>query len=200
MAAPAREKNTKSNAPDRSRAPIGSEIRDLRKAKGLKLAELAVSIGRSIGFVSQIERGLSEVSVQDLRRIATTLGVPLGWFFMHEDTPEEERGHVVRAVNRRSLGSAETGLTEELLSPDLGGEFELVLSTFEPGAELPEAARRDTDEAGYLVSGELELWIGERRFHLAAGDSFRIRREPFRWRNPGKDKAVVVWVIAPPVY
>jgi quercetin dioxygenase-like cupin family protein len=98
------------------------------------------------------------------------------------------------------IGSTQAGLTEELLSPDMGGDFEIVLSTFEPGAELPEAALRATDEAGYLVSGELDLWIGERQFRLAAGDSFRIRREPFRWRNPGRDKAMVVWVIAPPVY
>ena len=66
----------------------------------------------------------------------------------------------------------------------------------------PEPARVALGRDPFEVREEpvLELWIGERRFHLAAGDSFRIRREPFRWRNPGKDKAVVVWVIAPPVY
>ena len=148
MDAFASEKNARNDVPHRSRVLIGSEIRDLRKAKGLKLAELAFRIGRSIGFMSQIERGLSEISVQDLRRIAATLDVPLGWFFMHEDTPQDERGYVVRAVNRRILGSAEAGLTEELLSPDLGGDFEIVLSTFEPGAALSEAALRATDEAG----------------------------------------------------
>jgi mannose-6-phosphate isomerase-like protein (cupin superfamily) len=37
-------------------------------------------------------------------------------------------------------------------------------------------------------------------FELNAGDSFRINNEPHRWRNPGTEKAVVVWVIAPPIY
>ncbi|TIR66907.1 MAG: XRE family transcriptional regulator, partial [Mesorhizobium sp.] len=24
--------------------------------------------------------------------------------------------------------------------------------------------------------------------------------KPFRWRNPGADPAVVIWVVSPPVY
>lgn len=179
---------------------IGSEIRQLRKAKGLTLHDLAAAIGRSIGYVSQVERGLSVPSIDDLRRLAAVLDVPLGWFFVHENVPEEERGLVVRRANRRSLGSAEGGLTEELLSPDLGGTFEVVLSSFEPGAGPSTPQQRATEELGYLVSGRLRLWIGERCFDLVAGDSFRLQGQPFRWYNPGTEKAVVVWVIAPPIY
>ncbi|MEM9147373.1 MAG: cupin domain-containing protein, partial [Pseudomonadota bacterium] len=35
---------------------------------------------------------------------------------------------------------------------------------------------------------------------LFAGDSFRFEGEPYRWRNPGAESAVAIWVIAPPVY
>ena len=42
------------------------------------------------------------------------------------DAPWAERGDVVRAGGRRSLGTAEEGLVEDLLSPDLGGSFEIV--------------------------------------------------------------------------
>ena len=98
------------------------------------------------------------------------------------------------------VGSRETGLVEELLSPDLGGSFEIFRSVFEPGAELPAPQRRATEEAGYVVSGELELWLDDRRFHLREGDSFRFSGELYRWHNPGDRPAVVIWVIAPPVY
>ncbi len=178
----------------------GNDLRILRKTRGLTLAELALKVGRSVGFLSQVERGLSELGIDDLRAIAAALYTPLSWFLVHEDVPEEERGHVVRATARRSIGSADTGLTEELLSPDLGGSFEVLLSVFEPGAESMGFLKRDTEETGYLVSGELELWIGKGHFHLTAGDSFRIAREPSRWRNPGKVRTEVVWVISPPTY
>ncbi|HLS69173.1 MAG TPA: XRE family transcriptional regulator [Kiloniellales bacterium] len=179
---------------------IGSEIRQLRKAKGLTLHDLASATGRSIGYVSQMERGLSTLSIEDLRRLAEALEVPLSWFFAHEDVPEEERGRVVRAANRRTLGGVEGGLTEELLSPDLGDPFEVILSTFEPGAGPSASQRRPTQEVGYLVSGRLRLWIGKACFDLAAGDSFRLKGESFRWHNPGAERATVVWVIAPPIY
>mgnify|MGYP000529555002 CR=1 FL=1 len=35
---------------------------------------------------------------------------------------------------------------------------------------------------------------------IAPGDSFRIRGEPFCYSNPYTHSAVVIWVIAPPVY
>jgi transcriptional regulator with XRE-family HTH domain len=179
---------------------VGADLRALRKARGLTLAELALRVGRSVGWLSQVERDLAEPTIADLRRLADALDQPLSLFFGPNPAPEDERGHVVRWNARRALGTAEQGLVEQLLSPDLSGSFEIVRSVFEPGAELPEPARRATEEAGYLITGELELWIGPRHFHLGPGDSFRFRGEPYRWRNPGPEPAVAIWVIAPPVY
>ena len=193
--------NTGSETVDRDiAASIGHDLRALRKSKGLTLAELALKIGRSVGYLSQVERGLSSLSIVDLKIIAGLLEVPLAWFLVQDETPAEERGRIVRARARRKIGTVEGGLVEELLSPDLGGSFEMIRSVFEPGAELVEAELRETEEAGYLLAGELDLWIGGRHFHLNAGDSFRFHHETHRWHNPGTEPAVVIWVITPPVY
>ena len=179
---------------------VGADLRALRRARGLTLAALARRIGRSVGWLSQVERDLAQPTISDLRRLAEALGQPLSFFFGVPEAPAGERGYVVRAGARRALGSAAEGLVEELLSPDLAGSFEIVRSVFAPGAERREFVTRPTEEAGYLVSGTLELFVGARRFRLGPGDSFRFRAEPFRWRNPGREPAVAVWVIAPPVY
>ena len=179
---------------------IGADIRALRKSRRLSLAELALQTGRSIGFLSQVERGISEPAISDLRKLADIFEVPLGFFFTGAETDDSDRGHVVRADRRRHLGNPEDGLVESLLSPDLGGRFEMFHCVFQPGSELPEQITRSSEEAGYVVSGRLELWIGDRHFVLEPGDSFRFRAEPYRWRNPCKTETVVVWVISPPVY
>ncbi|MEM7668531.1 MAG: cupin domain-containing protein [Pseudomonadota bacterium] len=179
---------------------VGADLRALRKARRLTLAERALRVGRSVGWLSQIERELREPTIADLRRLANALDQPLSLFFGETTSPEVERGYVVRNGERRMLGSAEEGLVEQLLSPDLSGSFEIVRSVFDPGSELKEPALRATEEAGYVVEGELDLWIGDRCFNLRPGDSFRFSAEPYRWRNPGTVPSVVIWVIAPPVY
>lgn len=179
---------------------LGADLRALRKSRGLRLNELALKIGRSVGFLSQVERGLSDPSLSDLRKLAAALDVPLGFFFGHVPTDPAEAGTIVRAHQRRQLGNASDGLFEELLSPDLGGAFEVFRSVFEPGAELSAFLHRETEEAGYVVSGRMTLFVGNHTFDIGEGDSFRFHNEPYRWRNPHDTPCVIVWVIAPPVY
>ena len=179
---------------------VGNDIRALRKNRAMTLAEFADALGRSVGFVSQIERGLSEPSINDLRNIATIFGVPISFFFGENSGNSDEARHIVRAGSRRSLGNPEGKLIEELLSPDLGGSFEIVRSEFAPDAELPEPQLRPTEEAGYVVSGIFEIEISGKWHVLHEGDSFRFAHEPHRWRNRQSVPAIVIWVISPPVY
>jgi quercetin dioxygenase-like cupin family protein len=132
--------------------------------------------------------------------MAAALDISVSSLFRQDATPASEQGYIVRADARRPIGSREAGLVEELLSPDLTDDFEVVHSTFEPGALLEETNSRPTQEVGYLISGRLNLEIDGRQFDLNAGDSFRIRGESYRWSNPYPDPCKVIWVIAPPVY
>jgi transcriptional regulator with XRE-family HTH domain len=185
--------------PQRSET-LGADLRTLRKARGLTLSDLAEQLGRSVGWLSQVERDKSEPSISDLRQIAGCLGVSVSMLFRHAAAPAEEAGYVVRRDARRPIGSPIAGLQEELLSPDLTDDFEVVHSTFQPHSRIRETVSRPTQEVGYLVSGTLEIEIAGTQHRLSPGDSFRIRGEPFRWANPGPDPAVAIWVIAPPVY
>ncbi|MCP4199286.1 helix-turn-helix domain-containing protein [Pseudopelagicola sp. nBUS_19] len=179
---------------------LGADVRALRKTRGLTLTAMSEQLGRSVGWLSQVERDMSAPSISDLRQIAEVLGVPMSMLFGHSKAPAEEIGYVVRAGARRPMGSGEEGLVEELLSPDLTDDFEMVHSTFQPHSAMQVPAQRPTQEVGYIISGRLDLRIGERRFTVSAGDSFRFRGEIYNWMNPYSEPCVAIWVIAPPVY
>lgn len=181
-------------------ATLGADLRALRRARGLTLQDLGARIDRSVGWLSQVERDLSTPSIADLRRIAAALGVASSLFFGKPPAPPEEEGFIVRRGARRPIGSGAEGLVEELLSPDLTDAFEMVHSTFAPGSRSDGTVARPTQEVGYVLAGKLDLTIAGRRFTIGAGDSFRIRGEPFEWANPHDKPAVAIWVIAPPVY
>lgn len=184
-------------------ASIGGKIRDLRKLKRLTLARIAQATGLSIGHLSQVERGISAPSVRHLQLIAAALGVKISWFFDGGDPPPAaERGFIVRAGRRRRLDFTGLGITDLLLSPTLSGKLELLMSEFEPGAESgAEPYAHEGEEGGVVISGRLELWVGEHHFLLEEGDSFGFpSTTPHRYRNPGAVPARVVWAITPPSY
>lgn len=179
---------------------IGRDIRALRQGRQVTLSELALKTGRSVGYMSQLERGISKISLNDLRTLSKFFEVPISFFLDHHNTSPCDQGVVVRKENRRSVGTREDGMSEELLSPDIAGSYELMLTRIEPGASLTDEVHRPTEETGYLLNGELDVWIDGTHFHLHQGDTFRIDHKSFRWSNPGPTVTEIVWVTAPPVY
>ncbi|MFD1158676.1 helix-turn-helix domain-containing protein [Roseovarius aestuarii] len=179
---------------------LGADLRALRKARGVTLSDLSERLGRSVGWLSQVERDKSEPSIGDLRAIAAALDVPISMLFGHAASPADEAGFVVRKGARRQIGTGEGGLVEELLSPDLTDDFEMVHSTFAPHSRAGEIIQRPTQEVGFLISGRLDLMIDGTTHTIYPGDSFRIRGEVHEWINPYDEPAVAIWVIAPPVY
>jgi len=59
------------------RLDIGSAIRIVREAKGMKLGSLAKAAGLSAPFLSLVESGAREPSLAALRRVAEALAVPV---------------------------------------------------------------------------------------------------------------------------
>jgi transcriptional regulator with XRE-family HTH domain len=171
---------------------LGEQIRLLRKLRKLSLQQLSEATGRSIGFLSQLERGKSQPSVSDLNKLATALAVPYGVFF--SQAPAHERGLVVRQAHRPVLHYAE-GVSDALLSPGFAGGLQLMLTRFAPGASSgPQTLSHGGDQGGMVLCGSLELWVDEQCHLLAAGDSFSFNSSrPHRYCNPGHEEAQVVW-------
>ena len=182
-------------------ALIGGQLRELRKAKGLTLHDVAADAGISVSYLSQIERNVSRLPIGVLKNLSDVLGVHMNWFLQSgAQGPLEERDIVVRAANRRHFSFTGLGITEELLSPNLSGPLEMLISTIHPGADS-EFYAHDGAEAGLVMSGTMELWVDDRHFRLGRGDSFSFpSTEHHRCANNGTNPVKVLWVITPPHY
>lgn len=182
-------------------AVLGERIRGLRKRRKMTLAQLAEAAGLSTGYISQIERNLAYPSIPALVKIARSLGVTVQWFFAGETmVPPEEHGYVVRRANRLKI-QYEEGIIDELVTPKMSLQVEMIYTRLPPGADSAESYAHSGDAVGLVVSGELEIWISERHFHLHEGDSFSCASgEPHRYRNPGSREAIVIWAISPPSF
>ena len=119
---------------------LGDEIRQLRKAHSMTLAELSNKCGRSVSFLSKIERNQARPSLTAMQDIAEALEAPVGWFFQNDGpTPADERPYIVRTNRRRRLTYSQfattdyLGMEDHLLSATLDGQLALGISRYSPG-------------------------------------------------------------------
>lgn len=188
---------------------LGTEIREVRKARGLTLTEVSQSVGCSVTYLSRIERGTTKVTVELLNKISQTLSVETAWFFptISGDGPLERR-HVVRSNNRRPLSTmytrppSELGFEDELLSSTIDGHCYLLLSRFTAGkGKTPKTIKTyefEGEQHGYILSGEILLILGNEKIILKEGDSFSYPSTvPHRFYNNSENESVMVWAMAP---
>ena len=188
---------------------LGSEIREVRKARGMTLNELSAAVSCSTAYLSRIERGTARVSAVLLGEIGAALHVDPGWFFPRQTGAGPlERLHVVRAEDRRPLSdmytrsAEELGFEDELLSSTLSGQCYLILSRFPPGRGMPpddpEGYVFEGEQHALVLTGEVELRLGDETIVLRAGDSFSYPSMiAHRFRNRGKCEATMVWAMSP---
>jgi transcriptional regulator with XRE-family HTH domain len=178
---------------------VGQRIRDLRRTRAMSLEAVAARTDLSIGFLSQIERGLSSPSLRVLATLADVLGVGIaGLFGAREDAAAAPDAIVTRERQRAELNLWRTGISKQLLSPaGSEGRLNLFLVHMEPGGSTgDELYTHDGEEAGLVIEGEMKLTVDAESWTLKQGDSFRFAsRRPHQFSNPsGDSKAVVLWV------
>ena len=79
---------------------IGAKVKAFRTAKKYTLKQLSEESGLSIGFLSQLERGLSSIAIDSLAKLADILGVSLAAFF--DSNSEPEKSPVNRSFSDKS--------------------------------------------------------------------------------------------------
>jgi transcriptional regulator with XRE-family HTH domain len=191
----AQSSQTASNEPD-----LGMTIRRLRESRHFSLKEVAARSGLTQSFLSQVERNLTSPSVASLRKVAQAFGVPLTALFQGPMTPQDL---VVRRGERRQLIHPKRQWRDYLLTPNLTGKLQVILSIIEPGGGSgDEPYAHDSDEECVVVlRGRLEFWVGADWYLLEEGDSIVFEsRTPHRNKNPGPDQAEVLWITTPPSY
>lgn len=199
-------KKIEPTSPEDALVQLGEDLRGLRRAQGLTLEDLATASGKSVSFISKIERGQARPSVTTLQELAGALGVPVGWFFATDGpAPADERPYVVRANRRRKLsysGLTSTdymGFEDHLLSAGLDGQLALGISTYQPGGNSgDELYTHNGEEAGLVIKGRIDLNLDGKVFRLETGDSFSFAASlPHRYSNPGDSEAQIVWANTP---
>lgn len=182
---------------------LGKSIREIRHKKGMTLNQLASKIDVTASYISQVERDIIEPSLSSLRKIAVALGVPL-FTFLHDDTIDPV---VVRAAERKKLALPESSIIYEFVTPMVADKkvmpkMEIIYFTLAPKSWTSEEnINHDADECIFVIEGELEIYLEDKKYCLSAGDSVYIKENiGHRFYNPTDKIVTGLTNITPAIY
>ncbi|SIO50790.1 transcriptional regulator, XRE family with cupin sensor [Rhodovulum sp. ES.010] len=185
---------------------VGARLRELRAKQGLSQRQLAEAAGVPHGQISMVETNKSSPSVATLRRILGGLGIGMSEFFEPEAnladdvffTPDQLKDLTSRIYSDRVDTIGRLTLRQVGNARDFG--LQILHETYEPGADTgADMLSHPASEGGVVVSGELEVTVGNHTKVLKAGDAYLFHsHEPHRFRNISDRVAIVVSACTPP--
>ncbi len=154
---------------------IGSKIKKYRKEKKYTLKNLSEQTGLSIGFLSQLERGITTIAIDSLANVADVLGVEMMDFFesdLHQENDpvmhsyDMEMRHLSAERIEYCLGKEPFTLRPKILQ----------LMPCAQKEEKLEAVKAESELFLYLLEGVLSLEMREHSYVLYPGDSVQLAK------------------------
>lgn len=177
---------------------ISKKIRKTRREKNMTLKELSEKAGLSVSFLSQVERGISSMTITSLKNIADALDVP-----MKELVDVEESSGFVHKRNNQVLLSFEKSFNRYMR---LSGKFrnrqmEAMLVTMEPNFYDNEEATHEGEEFYYVLEGEAIFIIDGVEYKVGKGEAIHYPSSlVHKTVNPSDEELVMVSIITPPIF
>jgi transcriptional regulator with XRE-family HTH domain len=180
---------------------IGQRLRAARNASGISLRQLAASSGVAVSHLSGIERGNANVTLAVLKRICDALDIRVGEL-LHEPEEESDSVRILRRGNRKRVLFPQSGIVNELLSPNMQGMMEIIWVEADHGSTSGDHPHQhEGEEFGLIFEGAMEFHAGGEVNVLEAGDSVYLKSTvPHSWQSVGDDPLRALWVITPPTF
>lgn len=176
---------------------IGKKLKDLRNQNGLTQQELADRTELTKGYISQLENGQAVPSVMTLMDILECLGSSMAEFF--KETTEEQI--VFHKADYFEKKDEESKNSIEWLVPDAQKKMmEPILVELLPNGMVPEDRPHDGEEFGYVLSGEIVVKLGEKKYTAKSGESFYYTANRKHSISAGGKGAKFLWISTPPTF
>ncbi len=173
---------------------IGERISMMRQAKGLTQEELASRADLTKGFISQVERNLTSLSVESLLAILGALDEKPSTFF--DEAFEQKIAFKVK--DRVELEKEDVASFQILVPAAQNRLMDPACVALKPGEKMEEGPH-EGEEFGFVLSGGIELSLGGKTYRLKRGECFYFRASKrHRIANSRKTRALVLWVSSPP--
>lgn len=186
---------------------VGARLREIRQAAGLSQRELAARSGVTHSLISLIEQNRNSPSVASLRKILDGIPMTMVNFFDESHLPPDQVFFaaddlidLTSRLHRVNGGEGRGRMSFRQVGDAKAHNLQILHESYEPGADTGVAMlKHSSHEGGVVISGELELTVGDQVKVLRAGEAYLFdSRIPHRFRNIGSERCTVVSACTPP--
>jgi len=178
---------------------IGRRLRAIRERLSLSQRQLARQSGVANATISQIEAAKLNPTVSMLKRVLDGIPISLGEFFGDE---YEARDKVFfRAADLTEI--ADGGVSFRQVGTNLKNRaIQLLEECYQPGSGTGKhAITHDGEECGIILSGRLEVTVGDQKAVLAKGDAYYFKSsQPHQFRNKWNEPCELITACTPPTF
>lgn len=177
---------------------IGAKIKDIRIQNGLTQEELADRAELTKGFISQVERNLTSISISTLTDVLECLGTNLQEFF----SDQEEEKIVFKSEDFFEKKDDETGINIRWIVPNSQkNDMEPIIITLAGKTSTPPDDPHPGEEFGYILKGCVTLHLGQKKYRAKKGECFYYRADCSHFlENTSVNPAAVLWISSPPMF
>lgn len=175
--------------PGRTGDPLGQRLRARRRDLSLTLKEVADAAGLSVGFISQVERGLTVPSLSSLASIAGVLGSHVTTFLAQPEGKSPYTRHNERLV----YAVDKAALSYERLSTTFPGSVLNSVIVHEPPGYRSEPIQHVGEEMFFVLQGAITIEVEHETTVLEAGDSihFASMRRHSSWNHTAEPVTIL---------
>ncbi len=172
------------------RFALGDTLRTRRKEMKLSMQAVADAAGLSVGFISQVERGLAAPSLGSLASISRVLEMRLSDILDQPDGSDETTRNEARQTYR--VPGAEASY--ERISTAFNGARLHSVIVHEPPGHRAEPISHEGEEMIFVLAGSITFEIEDQVQVLGKGDSihFDSRRVHSIWNHTAA-QATILW-------
>lgn len=176
---------------------IGERIKNLRKASNLTQEELAERAGLTKGFISQIERDLTSISVDSLAQLLDALDETLADFFRDTVDPKI----IFCKSDRRQLNKDGMKAFELLIKGAQNRQMDPVICTLAPGESTFIDEPHEGEEFGFVLQGRISIFWGDKEYRAKKDECFYYECDREHYiTNTGRKNATFLWISSPPYF
>lgn len=180
---------------------VGFRLRLVRLRHQLSQRALAKRAGVAHATISLIESGRTSPSVSALKRILGGLPMTLAEFFSDE-LPPAESDIFYRSAELTEISGGEGISYRQIGSARAGHALQILFEKYAVGSDTGMVMlRHEGEEGGVILSGQLEVTVGESTRVLGPGDAYYFNsRQAHRFRNVGGEPCTLVSSCSPPSF